>query len=96
VAAADHRERLGGGEIARGRQFGYGLLAGIDQVGILLALIGKRTKAEHAVFALQLNAHPLRNVVRHQRRDADTEIDVESVAQFLGGPFGHLIASPRH
>ena len=39
---------------------------------------------------------PVGNVVRHQRRDADAEIDVKAVAQFLGGALGHLIAGPGH
>src|SRR5262249_34135235 len=94
--AADHREAVGGGEIARGGEFGDGLLARVDEVGVLLALVGERAKAEHAVLALQLHAHALRNVIRHQRRDTDAEIDVEAVAQLLRGPFGHLLAGPGH
>jgi hypothetical protein len=44
-------------EIARRRQLGDGLLAGIDEIGILLALIGEGAHAEHAVLALQLHGH---------------------------------------
>src|SRR5262249_60377309 len=32
----------------------------------------------------------------NERGDADTEIDVETVTQLLGGAFGHLIACPSH
>src|ERR1043166_5948612 len=96
VAAADHREAVGAGEIARGRQLGDGLFAGVDQVRVLLALERERTGAEHAVLALQLHAHAGRDVVRHQGRNADAEIDVETVAQFLGGALGHLLAGPGH
>ena len=39
---------------------------------------------------------PVGDVVRHQRRDADAEIDVEAVAQLLGGARGHLVAGPGH
>ena len=39
---------------------------------------------------------PSRDVVRHQRRDADAEVDVEAVLQFARGARGHLIAGPGH
>ena len=35
---------------------------------------------------------PLRDVVRDQRRHADAEVDVEAVAQLLGGALGDLFA----
>src|SRR5580698_556085 len=96
MAAADHAERIRRVEIARGRQLGDGLLAGIDEIGIFVALVGERAEAEHAVLRLQLHAHPGRDVVRHQGRNTDAEIDVEAVLQFLGGAFGHLVAGPGH
>jgi hypothetical protein len=96
VAAADHRERVGGGEIARRRQLGDRLLAGIDEVRVLLALVGKGAHAEHPVLALELHAHAGRDVVRYERRDADAEIDVEAVLQLPGGALRHLIAGPGH
>src|SRR5262245_27173928 len=96
VPAADHGEAVGGGKIARGRDFSDRLLAGIDEIGVLFALVAERTEAQHAVLALQLHAHAVTNVVRHQRRYADAEIDIEAVAQLLGSAFGHLLASPGH
>ena len=96
VAAADHRETVCGGKIARGRQLGDGLLAGVDEVGVLLAFEWKRAGAEHAVLALELNVHAGRNVVRHQRRNADAEVDVEAVPQLAGGTFRHLLSCPGH
>src|SRR6185436_833935 len=83
-------------EIAGGRQFGDGLLAGVDQVGVFLALVREGTEAEHAVLALQLHAHAFGNVVRNQRRDADAEIDIEAVAQLLRRAFRHLLTGPGH
>src|ERR1051325_3118719 len=96
VAAADHREAVGRGEEARGWKLGDGLLAGVDEVGIFFALVGERPEAKHAVLALQLHAHAFGNVVRHQRRDADAEIDVEAVAQLLRRAFRHLLTGPGH
>src|SRR5262249_12812701 len=66
-----------------GRNFGDRLLAGIDEIRILLAFIRERAESEHAVLALQLHADTLRDVVRNQRGNANTEIDVKSVAQLL-------------
>src|SRR5947199_6859144 len=96
MAAAHHAEGIGRGEIAGGRQFAHRLLAGIDQVGIFLALVRERAHAKHAVLALQHDVHSVRNVVRDQRRNADAEIDVIAVAQFLCRARGHLIAGPGH
>src|SRR5437764_13844258 len=94
MAGAAHGEAVCGREISGGRDLGDRLLAGIDEIGILLAFVRERTEPKHAIFALQLHAHPPRDVVRNQRRDADTEIDVEAVAQLLGGALGHLLACP--
>src|SRR5262249_20696950 len=63
---------------------------------VVLALGGERPEAEHSVLALQLHGHAVGDVIRHQRRDADAEIDVEAVAQLLGSALGHLIAGPSH
>src|SRR4051812_12687640 len=96
MAAAHHAERIGGGEIAGRRQFAHGLLAGVDEVGVFLALIGERPHAEHAVLALQVHVDAVGDIVRDQRRNADAEIDVIAVAQFLGRARGHLFAGPGH
>ncbi len=53
VAAADHAERERRVEKRRAGQHRHRLLAGIDQIGILLALVRIRTHAEDAVLALQ-------------------------------------------
>ena len=76
------------------RQFADGLLAGVDEVGIFLALIGKGANAKHAVFALQRYGHARRNIVGHQRRNADAQIDVKAILQFARGAGGHFIAGP--
>src|SRR4029077_12004950 len=96
VAAADHAERIGRGEIAGRRQFAHRLLAGVDEIGIFLALVGERPHPEHAVLALQLNVHAFGNIVGDQRRNTDAEIDIVAVAQLLRGTRGHLFAGPGH
>src|ERR1700742_828296 len=96
MAAAYHAEGIGRREIAGRRQLTHRLLARVDKVGVFLALIGKRSHAEHAVLALQRHVDAVGNVVGNQRRDADAEIDVKAVAQFLGGAGGHLFAGPGH
>jgi hypothetical protein len=37
-----------------------------------------------------------RDEVGHQRGQADAEVDVEAVLQFLGGARGHLVVGPGH
>src|SRR6185312_5076953 len=96
VTASDHAEGICGREIGRLRQRRDGLLASIDQIGVLFAFIRKRAHAEHTVLGLKRDLHPLWNVVRHQSRNADAEIDVETVAQFLGGALCKLFAGPGH
>lgn len=96
MAAADHAKAVRTGEIAGGRQFGDGLLAGIDEIGIFLSLIGERSHAEHTVLALKLNAHAGRDIIGDKGGNTDAKIDVKTVLQFLCGPFGHLIACPGH
>ena len=78
------------------RQFGDGLLAGIDQVGIFLARIGEGAHAQHAVLALQRHFQARRNIVGHQGRDADAQIDIEAVFQFARGAGGDVFAGPGH
>ena len=39
---------------------------------------------------------PWRDEVRHQRRDADAEIDVEAVLELVRGARRHLVAGPGH
>src|SRR5690606_40973266 len=96
VSAANHREAVRGGEIRGHRQLRDGLLAGVDQVGVLLALPGERPHAEHSVLGLQHHFHSLWDVVRHQRGNTDAEIDVETVLELLRRACGHLIAIPGH
>ena len=41
---------------------------------------------------MQRHVHAFGNVIGHQRRDADAEVDVVTVAQFLRCALGHQLA----
>ena len=92
MPAPDHAERLRAVEIARRRQLGDRLLAGIDQVRVLFSLERERAHSQHSVLALQLNRDPRRNEVRDQGRDADAEIDVEAVLELRRRAARHVVA----
>jgi hypothetical protein len=96
MSAADHGEAVVGGEEAGARKLGDRLLAGIDEVGVLLAIERKWPNAQHAVLALQGDAHPLRNLIGDQGRDTDAKVDVISVPELCGGPGGHFFTGPGH
>jgi hypothetical protein len=96
VAAADHAEGGGGVEDAAAGQHGDGLLAGVDEVGVLLALVGERAHAEQPVFALQDHTDAVGQVVGYQCGDADAEVDVVAVVQFFGSYGRHFIPGPGH
>jgi hypothetical protein len=72
-------------EVSRAGDHGDGLFAGVDEVGSTSALDGVRADAEQAVLGLEHHLHAGGDVVGHERRDADAEVDVEAVAQLLGG-----------
>ena len=68
------------------------LLAGVDQVGVLVALVGERADAEQAVLRLEHDVHAGRDEVRDQRGHPDAEVDVEAVGELGRDPAGHLIS----
>mgnify|MGYP000941351450 CR=1 FL=1 len=96
VAAAHHRERVGVVEERAAGQFGDGLLAGVDQVVVFLALGRRGAHAQHAVLGVQDDFAVGRQVVGHQRRQADAEVDVPAVLELARGARGHLVAGERH
>ncbi|MNF89542.1 hypothetical protein D3C84_720710 [compost metagenome] len=96
VAAADHGKTLGAVEEAAAGQCGDGLLAGVDEIGIELLFAGEGAYAEQAVLALQPHLHAVRDVVGHQGRQADPQVDVEAVLQLLCGALRHLFTGPGH
>ena len=83
VLTADHRKRGGAVEVDRTGQGRDGLLARIDEVRVDLRLRREGPHPEDAVLALEFHGDALGNVVRHERRDADAEVDVPTVPEFL-------------
>ena len=96
MPAADHPEGLRGIEERTSRQLRNRLLAGIDQIGVFLALIRKGAKTQHAVFALQLHIEASGHVIGDQRRDANAKVHIEAIFQFARRTSGHFIAVPGH
>ncbi len=96
MPAADHGEAVGGGEEARAGKRRHRLLAGVDEVGVDLVLHRERPDAEKAVLGLQHHVDAFGNVVGDERRQSDAEVDVETVAQLLGGAGSHLFTGPGH
>jgi hypothetical protein len=82
---ANHFEALRTRKVRAAGNLGDGLLAGIDQIGILFAFVGKRPDAKQTVLAFEHDLHARRQVVGHQRGHADTKVDIHAVAQFAGG-----------
>ncbi|MNH25990.1 hypothetical protein D3C79_860180 [compost metagenome] len=96
MTATDHREGFGGAENRRATAGGHGLFAGVDHVGIELRFGREFAHAQQAVFRLQHHVHIGRDVVGHQGRDADAEVDVVAVLEFAGYALGHLFAGKCH
>src|SRR5215813_9938360 len=96
MPSTDHPEGLRTIEVACRWQLGDGLLASVDQVGVLFTFERERPHAEHAIFTLQLNGDTCGDKVRYEGGDADAEIDVEPILQLCRGTACHLISRPRH
>src|SRR5215471_14616373 len=92
MPATDHGERIGARKVTCSRHFGYGLFAGVDKVWVFLPFHRVRSDSEHAVFALQHDLDSLGNVVGDERRHADTQVHIESIAQFARNAFHDAFA----
>jgi hypothetical protein len=92
VAAADHSKGFRAGEKGRTRHLADGFFAGVDQVGVLLALDRVRADAQHAILTLQNDLHAGRNMVGDEGRHTNAQIDVESVAQFASDALDDALA----
>src|SRR5665647_523585 len=96
LATADHAEAGGrveeGGTLAQGD----GLLAGVDQVRILFPINGIGPDTQDAVLGLQNQLDVLGDILRHQRWQADPEVDVVTIGELGGGAGGHLLTIKGH
>src|SRR5215471_11845367 len=92
MPASDHRERLGARKICSARDLRDRLFTSVDQVRVFFALEWEGPDAEHAVLALQNDLDAGGNVVRHQRRHADPEVNVEAIAQLAGNALHDALA----
>jgi len=79
MTSADHGKTGRTVEIGRMRQLADGLLARINQVSIDFILIRERSNAQHAILALKSDMHAFRNVVCHQRGNANAKIDIITI-----------------
>ncbi len=95
VSAANLSERIGAREKRGARHRGDGLFAGVDEIGVFFARLGKWSDAEQSVLGLKRDVNSFRNVIGDQCRNPDAEIDIVTIAQFLGGTFRHQIANRR-
>src|SRR5262249_46294747 len=96
LAAADHREALVAAEDARALDGRDGLLAGVDQVSVDLVLGREWADAQHAVLALQPDFLVGRHEIGYQRGDADAQVHIEAVFEFLRRAGRHLVLCPGH
>ena len=83
VIAADHGKTCFGSEYRTPRLNRNGLLAGIDHVSIFFSCFRKRTNAQEPIFRLQDDFPVGRNVVRHARRDTNSQIHIIAILNFL-------------
>ena len=96
LAATDHGKAVVAAENAGALDGGDGLLASVDQVGVDFIGRRERTDTQHAVFRLQPDFLSGWHVVGHQGRDADTQVHIKTVFQFLRSTRRHLVLCPGH
>jgi len=96
VATANHRERICAIEDGRARNGGDGLLAGINEICIGLALAREGANAQQAILGLEPDLYTGGHMVGHQRWNANSQVHIKTISEFLGGPRGHLVSAPGH
>ena len=71
-------------------------LPALIEIRVLIAFMGKRADPQHAILALQRHMDAGGDVIGHQGRDADAQIDIIAVPQFPRSAGRHLFARPGH
>src|SRR5262249_6172512 len=95
VAAANHSEAVGRRDVARAIELRDRLLAGIDDIRVHFIGGRKGAGTQNAVLRLQPNIHARPEVVRDERRNADTEIHVVAVFELASGARRHFFTCPH-
>lgn len=93
VRAADHGKRVVAREQGSAGQQSNGLLAGIDQIGVLLTGLGEGTKAQDTVLALQVDGDTLLEVVGGKHGHTNAQVDIHAVLELLGSTANNLLAA---
>ena len=91
MPAAHHAKAVGAVEKSTTGQQRHRLFACVDEVKVLRVFSRGRAHAQDAVFTLQHHLPARRNVVGHQRRHADTEVDDSAFRDVLRHTGGKLV-----
>ena len=84
MATANEAERHGAVEGAGAGQGRNGATGSIGQQGLHHALLGGRAGTNQSIFRLEKNANILRQEIRDQRRNSNTEIHQHARSEALG------------
>jgi hypothetical protein len=99
MTAPYHRKAVGMVEKSAARQERHGLFAGIDQIVVFLTGCGRGSDAKNAVFTVQNNFPPWRNMVGNQCRLTDTQIDdrsIKNILRYAGSQFVLAASGVNH
>ena len=66
--------------------------AGVDKLGILLPLRGRRAHPYHSVLRLEHHAHPLGKIVRHQGRQSYAQVHHIAILELARHPPGYRLS----
>lgn len=94
-SGANHAEALLAAKYGGTGVEGDGLLASVDEVSILKALLGVRAEAENAILGLQLNLDFRSDEAGGEHWHADTQVGVHAVLELLGGAANDALALGR-
>lgn len=93
VRATDHGKGVVAREQGGTGQQSNGLLAGVDQIGVLLTGLGEGTKAQDTILTLQVDSDTLLEVVAGKHGHTDAQVDVHAVLELLGGTANNLLTA---
>lgn len=85
LASANHTEALVGAEQGSTTAKSDGLLAGVDQISVLLTGLGVATQTQDTVLGLQNDLNTLGQVGGGDQRNTNTKVDVHAILELLGG-----------